>query len=129
MKNVFTIAAIVLTVGVLGLVLGGCGDNKEQNTVPARQANGGKQYGGIFRVNEVGEMRGLDPTGINDVTSHHIAHQIYENLLDLDENLQLIPTLAERWEVSTDGLAYTYFYVKACCSMTMNVFPKAKVVR
>ncbi len=126
MKNVFTTAAIVLTVGVFVLVLGGCGDNKEQNTVPARQANGGKQYGGIFRVNEVGEMRGLDPTGINDVTSHHIAHQIYENLLDLDENLQLTPTLAERWEVSTDGLAYTYFLRKGVLFHDNECFPEGK---
>lgn len=73
-----------------------------------RPALGGKYYGGIFRVNEVGELSSLDPVRINDVTSAHIAQNIYDNLLQFDEHLRLQPDLAKSWEVSVDGLEYTY---------------------
>jgi len=73
-----------------------------------RSAAGGKSYGGIFRVNESGELSSLDPVRINDVTSAHIAENVYDNLLSFDEHLQLTPELAHRWEVSDDGLTYTY---------------------
>lgn len=73
-----------------------------------RPAQGGKYYGGIFRVNETGELSSLDPVRINDVTSAHIAQNIYDNLLQFDEHLRLQPDLAHRWEVSADGLEYTY---------------------
>lgn len=73
-----------------------------------RPAAGGKTYGGIYRVNETGELSSLDPVRINDVTSAHIAENVYDNLLSFDEHLQLTNELARDWEVSPDGLEYTY---------------------
>lgn len=73
-----------------------------------RPALGGKYQGGTFRVNETGELSSLDPVRINDVTSAHIAQNIYDNLLQFDEHLRLQPDLAHSWEVSADGLEYTY---------------------
>jgi oligopeptide transport system substrate-binding protein len=73
-----------------------------------RPAVGGKMAGGIFRVNETGEVRGLDPIGINDVTSSHVAENIYDLLLAFDEHLRLRPELAHAWEISADGRSYTY---------------------
>lgn len=35
--------------------------------------------------------------------------RIYSGLVTLDENLQVIPDLAERWEVSEDGTVYTFY--------------------
>lgn len=73
-----------------------------------RPAAGGKTYGGIYRVNETGELSSLDPVRINDVTSAHIAENVYDNLLSFDEHLRLTNELARDWEVSPDGLEYTY---------------------
>jgi len=100
------ILSIILFVGTL-LLIAGC-SQEEATTVAFRPAAGGKFYGGTFRVNETGELRSLDPVRINDATSAHIAEQIYDGLLYIDENLQLQPALAKRWEVSEDGLTYTY---------------------
>jgi len=91
---------------VLLLLALGCA--RERSTEELRPAAGGRFYGGTYRVNEVGEVRSLDPVQINDVTSAHVAEQIYDKLLTLDERLQLQPELAERWEVSPDGLVYRY---------------------
>ncbi len=97
-------------VAVVFMAIAGCGGKKTEpeNAAQFRAAKGGKFYGGVYRTNEVGELRSLDPVGVNDVTSHHIAHQIYDLLLDFDENLRLQPELAKSWEISSDGLTYTY---------------------
>ena len=50
----------------------------------------------------------LDP----HVTSSYNSFQVLENVLDTlvepDENLEMAPALAESWEVSEDGLTYTF---------------------
>lgn len=74
-----------------------------------RDAQGGRKYGGIYRMNEVQEIRTLDPIRLNDAPSHHVVHQICDLLVDLDSSLTIQPELAERWETSPDGLTYTYY--------------------
>lgn len=71
-------------------------------------ANGGKRYGGIYRINEVGEMSSLDPVRINDVTSSHISSNIYDKLVSFNSKLELVPELATHWEVTDNGTTYTY---------------------
>jgi len=88
------------------ILLLSCGGKKEQ--VIQSSGAGGTSYGGEYRTNEAGELRSLDPVGINDATSHHIAEQIYDNLVTFDEKLHIKPELAESWEVSPDGITYTY---------------------
>ena len=36
------------------------------------------------------------------------AHQLYNTLIETDSNLNLVPSLAKRWEVSDDRLVYTF---------------------
>ena len=84
----------------------GCG--KKSGGDELVELKGGIKGGGIFIANETENIRSLDPVGINDVVSHHVAHQIYDLLVDLDTNLQLRPMLASRWDISPDGLTYTF---------------------
>lgn len=88
--------------------------------------NGGITMGGTFRMNEVQEIRTLDPVRMNDAPSHHIAHQIYDMLVDFDSSLTLQPELAERWEVSPDGLTYTYHLRKGVMFHDNACFPGGK---
>ncbi|MBM4174467.1 MAG: ABC transporter substrate-binding protein, partial [Ignavibacteria bacterium] len=90
------------------IILMGCGGGEQQTGGGLQEAKGGKFKGGIYRANEMAELRSLDPVGVNDATSHHIADQIYETLLTYDGDLRLQPELAESWEVSPDGMSYTY---------------------
>ena len=50
----------------------------------------------------------LDP----QVTSAYVSFQVLENVFDTlvepDENLEMVPSLAESWEISDDGLTYTF---------------------
>lgn len=87
------------------IFLNSCGKKEESKMT---ELQGGIKGGGLYRINELENIRSLDPVGINDVVSHHVAHQIYDLLVDLDSNLNLVPSLATRWDISTDGLTYTF---------------------
>lgn len=100
-----------------------CGKKEESSVVPI---NGGLKGGGIYRINELENIRSLDPVGINDVVSHHVAHQIYDLLVDLDTSLNLTPQLATRWEVSEDGLVYTFHLRKGVKFQDNPCFPDGK---
>lgn len=90
------------------LALVACG--KKETKSEFRAAKGGKIYGGTFVYSETSDLPTLDPVQIGDVASHHAAHQIYELLVDLDpKTLQIVPELATRWEISPDGLTYTFY--------------------
>ncbi|MDP2158576.1 MAG: ABC transporter substrate-binding protein, partial [Nitrospirota bacterium] len=50
----------------------------------------------------------LDPALIVDVTGGLIAAKIFNGLVRLDKNLEVIPDLAESWNISPDGKKYTF---------------------
>lgn len=83
-------------------------------------------YGGIYRMNEVQELRSLDPARLNDAPSHHAVHQIAELLVDFDSNLALQPELASSWRVSDDGLTYTYHLRSGVRFHDNKCFPNGK---
>lgn len=90
------------------------------------ELKGGIKGGGIFVANELENIRSLDPVGINDVVSHHVSHQIYDGLIDLDTNLHIIPMLAKRWEISPDGLTYTFYLRNDVTFHDNECFPGGK---
>jgi peptide/nickel transport system substrate-binding protein len=51
---------------------------------------------------------GLDPHKVTAFSSFVVLHQIYDGLLEPNADLQLEGALAESYEVSDDGLTYTF---------------------
>lgn len=51
----------------------------------------------------------LDPALIVDVTGGTIAAKLFNGLVRLDEKLNVIPDVAEKWEISDNGTAYLFF--------------------
>jgi peptide/nickel transport system substrate-binding protein len=101
-----------LLVVALAAVTGGCSGGageRSQGGGPERRTASGVRLGGTFRLVEVEDMRSLDPTRASgDIVSYHIAQNIYDGLVEYDQDLNLRPALAERWELSDDGLQYTF---------------------
>ena len=54
----------------------------------------------------------LDPAVSSEMTSHEYIMQIFSGLVTLDENLAPAPDIAERWDMSTNGLTYTFYLRK-----------------
>ncbi|MEO8447784.1 MAG: ABC transporter substrate-binding protein, partial [bacterium] len=114
---------LIVTVITVGIFFSSCGKKEE---VKMTNLQGGIKGGGIYRTNELENIRSLDPVGVNDVVSHHVAHQIYDLLVDLDSNLNLIPALATRWDISPDGLQYTFHLRKGVKFQDNACFPNGK---
>ncbi len=63
----------------------------------------------VFRLNlSSGSLESLDPAFAKDLYTMWTSHMIYNTLLETDSNLKLVPSLAQRWEISPDGLHYTF---------------------
>ena len=63
--------------------------------------------GGVFR-RLWSDPPTLDPHKTSDTTSAFLVVEIFSGLVALNTNLELIPDIAERWEISEDGLVYTF---------------------
>src|SRR3989442_3550828 len=50
----------------------------------------------------------LDPAVAGDSVTWSYLIQIYSGLVRLDQKLEVVPDLAERWELSPDGRTYTF---------------------
>ena len=51
----------------------------------------------------------LDPAVSGEMTSHEYIMQLFSGLVRLDDNLEPVPDIAERWEISQDGRTYTFY--------------------
>ena len=56
-----------------------------------------------------GDPPTLDPHLSGDATSAEYIVEIFSGLVNFDRDLNLIPDLAERWEISGDGRVYTFY--------------------
>jgi oligopeptide transport system substrate-binding protein len=55
------------------------------------------------------EISGLDPHGTNGLPEARIVAALYEGLVAKDpKTLEIVPALADRWEISEDGLRYRF---------------------
>jgi oligopeptide transport system substrate-binding protein len=51
----------------------------------------------------------LDPAISADMSSHAYVMQIFSGLVRLDEELNIVPDIAEGWDKSLDGKTYTFY--------------------
>lgn len=98
-KKVF---AALLATAMVGTMLAGCGT----------PGSGGSDGGGtsdekVFRYSTSTEPTTLDPTKGNCIPDNEIAHALTESLVR-NTGGEIEPGVAESWEVSEDGLTYTF---------------------
>lgn len=63
----------------------------------------------VFRYNESKGISTLDPAFARNQSIIWPVSQIFNGLLELDENLEIQPSLAHSWEISDDGKVYTFY--------------------
>ena len=85
-----------LIISFLALVLFSC-----TNENP----NAGKK---VFRYNEAANINSLDPAYAKDQAMIWVDVQLYNGLVQMDNELNIRPSIAKSWEVSNDGLEYTF---------------------
>ncbi len=83
------------------LFVSSCGPGKFSSTAQA-----GKP--GVFRYSIVTNPTTMDPHKVQDGDTIDLLQQIYEGLVGWDTNNKPVGYLAEKWDVSSDGLTYTF---------------------
>lgn len=69
----------------------------------------GDKAGGVLVFGRSGDAVGLDPGRETDGESFFIADNVYENLVEfVNGTTDIQPCLAEKWDVSANGLEFTF---------------------
>ena len=89
---------LIVTVLILGVAIGGRAER-------SRSAD----HGNELRL--AGPVQGpetLDPAQMRDLSTVTLLRQIYRGLIYYDDNLNPVPELAQSYDVSPDGLTYSF---------------------
>jgi peptide/nickel transport system substrate-binding protein len=78
--------------------------------VPAHAApkSDGRPDGGTLNYSEFGRTATVDPITSNETISLRITELVFNGLVGIDEKQEIVPELAERWEISKDGRVFTF---------------------
>lgn len=99
MKNFWKFFSVIIAV----LVLAACTDDSTVDEATLENSNTeGAVGGGDFTIAIPSDAVSMDPHGSNDVPSEQVRNEIYEGLVTQDENLEVVPLLAEDWEEVDD---------------------------
>ncbi|WP_461448821.1 ABC transporter substrate-binding protein [Mucilaginibacter sp.] len=87
---------LVNWLGLICLIIASCSncDNLSQKTV--------------FHLNLDDGLTSLDPAFARNQNAIWMDNQIYNGLVQLDDSLHIKPCIAKSWQISTDGLQYTF---------------------
>jgi len=62
----------------------------------------------VFRYNEHKNIGSLDPAFAKDLSDIWAANQLFNGLVQMDDNLNVEPSIAKTWHISQDALSYTF---------------------
>ncbi|OYO20523.1 ABC transporter substrate-binding protein [Enemella evansiae] len=95
------------SVGVIAGIAAGCSTG-ESVQVPGGGAGGQGPQGALIAAIS-GEPDKLDPNSTTSYNSFQVLENVFDTLVEPDENLVMKGALAERWENSPDQLTWTFF--------------------
>jgi oligopeptide transport system substrate-binding protein len=64
--------------------------------------------GGTYRLPLGNDPANLDPARITDLYAVAVANQIFDSLVEFDEDLNVVPSLAQSWSTTRDRLVWTF---------------------
>ncbi|OIP21819.1 hypothetical protein AUK22_11215 [bacterium CG2_30_54_10] len=85
-------------------IVAGCGGSPEP-VKPVESKD--PVYGGIYRRAFSDSFLTLDPSFVGDSFSHELCRQMFDSLIEFDEEGKVVPSLAKAWSLSEDHLTYT----------------------
>lgn len=116
------ISKILILVILVGIVVGGFFvtrsmledmQNYRNNDGEVGSAGTGKaEYGDMFVDSSIGDASILNPILSADSASGDICGLAFNGLVKYNKNIELVGDLAERWQISKDGLVMTFFLKK-----------------
>lgn len=68
--------------------------------------------GGTFKLISLTNVSRIELDPANPYSFIFLSEQMYDGLVKLNKNLRIEPSLAEYWEISSDGTVYTFYLRK-----------------
>jgi len=62
----------------------------------------------VFNMNLDQNLTSMDPAFARNQNALWMINQVFNGLVQIDSNLQIMPCIAKSWEISADGLSYTF---------------------
>ncbi|MBE3566922.1 MAG: peptide ABC transporter substrate-binding protein [Thermogemmatispora sp.] len=97
---------LLLLVG-LALFVAACGSGGQSGTTTKAKAPASQQKF-IFTNAGIQDIETFDPAMVTDLPSSTAINLVFTGLVTLDENLNVQPEIASSWDISSDGLTYTF---------------------
>lgn len=88
---------IYILIGCSLIILVGCGKRSKENKDRL-----------VFRYNEHANINTLDPAFSRTLQDTWVANQLFNSLVEMDSNLNIVPSIAKNWAISEDALTYTF---------------------
>ena len=85
-----------------------------------------KNVKNIFHYNEQSGIATLDPAFAKNQSIMWAVHQIYNTLVQTDDHLNIIPSLAKSWNVSADNLTFIFHLRDDVFFHDNDAFPNGK---
>lgn len=79
-----------------------------------------------FRYNQIGGLESLDPAFAKNLAIMWNVHFLFNTLIEVDSQLNITPSLAKSYEISPDGLTYTFFIRDDVYFHDNPIFPDGK---
>lgn len=80
----------------------------------------------VFYYNETTGIATLDPAFAKNQSIMWAIHQVYNTLVEIDSNLNIVPSLAKSWDISQDRKTYTFHLRTDVYFHDSNIFPGGK---
>ncbi len=90
---------VLVTSLLIFILASGCGGAKQTGKETKEQ---------LIRYNVCVEPETLDPAKVTGMPEGTILLQLFDGLTRYDENQEIKPAIAENWQISADGLTYTF---------------------
>ncbi|MBU1718877.1 MAG: ABC transporter substrate-binding protein [Bacteroidetes bacterium] len=80
----------------------------------------------VFRYNESAGISSLDPAFARDQATTWICNQLYNGLVQLDENLHVSPCMSDQWMILDSGTTFVFHLRNDVFFHASEVFPEGK---
>ena len=88
--------------------------------------NKNAQVKNIFHYNEQNGIATLDPAFAKNQSIQWAVHQLYNTLVETDDHLNIVPSLATSWDISEDNLTFIFHLRTDILFHDSDVFPDGK---
>nr|WP_294876867.1 ABC transporter substrate-binding protein [uncultured Pedobacter sp.] len=80
----------------------------------------------VFSMNLDQNLTSLDPAFARNQNALWMINQVFNGLVQVDSNLNIMPCIAKTWQISTDGLTYTFNLRNDVYFHNDPIFPNGK---